>query len=253
MTIMNNEVILQNRLIVKPDVIEEGLILIERETKLKNGKRCDILFEDKENRKLYVEVKENVNKKAIEQLNEYRTMENCIDSRFMLVANNLIKDEHKDRLRELQLEFKTINKDDIVVRLENMLEVIKGGTEFRSKENIFKALKEQREIAIEIYNYVATKLHSIENPIICNISNGIMFHPVSANKKFLTITTERNRLLFHFPNGNRDKIYSDFIGIIPDLYHHRSDDINQIDIRLNDIKCLENVKPLIDKAFISIF
>ncbi|PFI43013.1 endonuclease NucS domain-containing protein [Bacillus nitratireducens] len=124
---MNNEVILQNRLIVKPEVIDEGLILIERETKLTNGKRCDILFEDKENRKLYVEVKENVNKKAIEQLNEYRTMENCIDSRFMLVANNLIKDEHKDRLRELQLEFKTINKDDIVVRLENMLEVIKGG------------------------------------------------------------------------------------------------------------------------------
>ncbi|QFQ28503.1 endonuclease NucS domain-containing protein [Bacillus thuringiensis] len=250
---MNNEIILQNKLIVKPDLIEEGLILIERETKLSNGKRCDILFEDKNNRKLYVEVKENVNKRSIEQLNEYRTMDNCRDNRFMLVANNLIQDKYKEKLQELQLEFKTVNKEDVVVRLENILEVIKGNAKFRSKESIFEALKEQGQIAIEIYNYVATKLHSIETPIICNISDGIMFHPVNTNNKFLTITTKGDRLLFHFPNGGRDRIYFQFKGRIPELYYSGSVDKNQIDIELNNIECFENVKCLIDKAFISIF
>ncbi|PGL12164.1 hypothetical protein CN912_10600 [Bacillus cereus] len=250
---MNNEVILQNRLIVRPDVLEEGLTLIERETRLKNGKRCDILFKDKENRKLYVEVKETINNKSIEQLSEYRTMDNCRNNRFMLVANNLIQDKYKEKLRELQLEFKTVNKEDVVVRLENILEVIKGNAKFGSKESVFEALKEQGQIAIEIYNYVATKLHSIETPIICNISDGIMFHPVNTNKKFLTITTKGDRLLFHFPNGGRDEIYFQFKGRISELYYSGSVDKNQIDIKLDDIECFENIKCLIDKAFISIF
>ncbi|WP_283746224.1 endonuclease NucS domain-containing protein [Bacillus cereus] len=250
---MNNEVILQNRLIVKPDVIEEGLTLIERETRLKNGKKCDILFKDKENRKLYVEVKETINNKSIEQLSGYQKIVNCKDSRFMLVANNCVNDKYKDKLREQKLELKVINKDHIVIRLENVLDVIKGDAEFRSREGVFKALKEQGKIAIEIYNYVAIKLHSIETPIICNISDGIMFHPVNTNNKFLSITTKRNRLLFHFPNGNRDGIYLQFKRRIPELYYSGSGDKNQIDIKLSNIKCLENVKPLIDKAFISIF
>ncbi|MFJ5623389.1 endonuclease NucS domain-containing protein [Peribacillus loiseleuriae] len=246
---MSNEIILQNKLIIKPDEIEKGLILIERETKLGKGQKCDILYQDQNNRKLYVEVKENVNEKAIEQLNEYRLINNCIDSRYMLFSNNPIKEKYKDKLRELKLEFKTKNKDDILGCLESVLEVTKGGSLFRSSENIFKALNEQSEIATEIYNYVVTKLHSSENPIICNISDGIMFQPVNTNGKILTITTKGKRLLFHFPNGNRDKIYLQFKIIIPELYHRSNNDKNQIDIKLNDIKCIEYIKPLIDRAF----
>lgn len=60
----------------------------------------------------------------------------------MLVVNNCVNDKYKDKLREQKLEFKVINKDDIVICLEKVLNVIKGDVEFRLREGVFKVLKE---------------------------------------------------------------------------------------------------------------
>ncbi|ACM11769.1 DUF1411 domain-containing protein [Bacillus paranthracis] len=256
----NKEIVLQNKLLVRHDIIEEELTLIERESVILGQKRCDILFKDRAERNLYIEVKEVADDKAIKQILGYRALVKDNNSRFMLITNSPIDDIYQLKLQELQIEYMSINKNDIQVRLKNIIEIPKGNSIYRTKENIIKKLNKQGTIAEVIFEYIANNLHTLDTPIICNISDGIMFQLVQCNKKFLSISTIGNRLLFHFPNGNRDSIYIKYRIAIPELYCYKDRHLedshinkdkepNQIDIRLKHIMNLKYIKPLIDEAF----
>ncbi|MDQ0975996.1 hypothetical protein QFZ31_005874 [Neobacillus niacini] len=260
MVYKNEEIVLQNKIIIEHSYIEDGLKLIERETVIPSSKkRCDILFEDKTGTKLYIEVKEVVDDKAIEQINEYRILVGKENSRFMLLSNYPIHEIYQLKLNNLQIEYKNINKNDIEIHLKNVLEIPKGNSIYQTKENIIGILGKNSLIANGIYEYVANNLHTLDTPIICNISDGIMFQVVQCNEKFLSISTIGNRLLFHFPNGNRDEVYEKYKKIIPELYRFKDKNLqiaekkdkepNQIEIKLEYIKSLEYIKPLIDEAF----
>ncbi|MHC0037947.1 endonuclease NucS domain-containing protein [Pseudoneobacillus sp. C159] len=255
---VNKEIVLQNKLIVRHDVIEDGLKLVERETVIgSTKKRCDILFKDKRDSELYVEVKEDIDEKAIQQIQEYRTMVLNPKARFMLVANHPIDKTYKQQLNNLNIEFMSIHKDSIIVQSETIIEVLKGGSKYKIKENVLKKLNQQQRIGSEIFEYVSSQLHKNDMPILCNISDGIMFQIVNSNEKFLSISTIGNRILFHFPNGKRDEVYNNFKSSIPEIYcykdkhpNERDKEQNQIDIKLMDIKNLEYIKQLIDEAYL---
>ncbi|AHX21934.1 endonuclease NucS domain-containing protein [Bacillus bombysepticus] len=258
----NQEIVLQNKLLIRHDLIEKGLTLIERESVIYGRTRCDILFKDREEKKLYIEVKEVVDNKAIEQILRYRTLVEDNNSRFMLVANYPINDIYQLKLQELQIEYMNINKNDIQVQLKNIVEIPKGNSTYRTKENIIEKLNKQGTIAVSIYEYIVNNLHTLDAPIICNISDGIMFQLVQCNEKFLSISTIGNRLLFHLPNGNHDSVYTKYKITIPELYRYKdkySDDTrkdtykdkepNQIDIKLKHVTSLEYIKPLVHESF----
>jgi hypothetical protein len=254
---LNKEIVLQNKLIVRHDVIEEGLLLIKRETLIGlTKKRCDILFKDKHGNDLFVEVKEVIDEKAIQQILEYKRIVSNPVARFMLVANSHIDKAYEQQLNNFCIEYKSINKDCITVEAEEIIEIQKGNSKFKTKESVLINLNKQQHIATEILDYVSSQLHKKDMPILCNISDGIMFQLVNANEKFLSISTIGNRLLFHFPNGSRDEVYNKFKSSIPEIYcykdNHPNDkdrEQNQIDIKLKDIKSLDHVKALIDEAF----
>ncbi|WP_375088850.1 endonuclease NucS domain-containing protein [Peribacillus sp. RS7] len=251
----NEEIVLQNKLLIRHDLIEDGLTLIERESVIQR-KRCDILLKDRNGRNLYIEVKEVVDNKAIEQILEYRTLVGDEDARFMLISNYPTNEIFRSKLKELQIEYMSKNKKDIKIHLENVVEILKGNSAYLNKANIFNRLNKQGTIANEIYDYIGNYLHTIDTPIICNISDGIMFQLVQSNKKFLSISTIGDRLLFHFPYGNRDSLYDRYKLIIPELdvskiniKNSKDKEPNQIDINLKYIKNLDYIKPLIDEAF----
>jgi hypothetical protein len=253
----NKEIVLQNKLIVRHDVIENGLLLVERESLIGlTKKRCDILFKDKHGNDLYVEIKEIIDDKAIQQIIEYKRIVSNPVARFMLIANGHIDKAHEQQLTNFCIEFKSINKDSITVEADEIIEIQKGNSKFKTKENVLMNLNKHLHIASEILEYVSSQLHKKDMPIICNISDGIMFQLVNANEKFLSISTIGNRLLFHFPNGKRDEVYKNYKSGIPEIYCYKDNhpyekdrEMNQIDIRLKDINCLGYVKPLIDEAF----
>jgi hypothetical protein len=172
----NEEIVLQNKLIACHSIIEEQLKLIERETLIGNTrKRCDILFEDKNGKQLFVEVKEYVDEKAIDQIIEYKKLVSSEDARFMLISNRQIEQSVISKLEDLEIESQWINKQDIDVKLDRILEVPKGGSRYKTKDKIFLKLNKQKELAEEIFDFISTTLHTRDNPIMCNISDGIMF------------------------------------------------------------------------------
>jgi hypothetical protein len=254
---VNKEIVLQNKLIVRHDVIEDGLRLIKREKVIgSTKKRCDILYKDEHGNDLFVEVKEVIDEKAIQQIQEYRSIISNPKARFMLIANYPIAKQYELILNNLNIEFKSVNKDSIYVEAETLIEVQKGNSIYKTKENIIEKLNKQQRIATDIYDYVSSQLLKKDMPIMCNISDGIMFQVVNRNEKFLSISTIGNRLLFHFPNGSRDEIYNKYKSSIPEIYcykdkhpNERDKEQNQIDIKLKDIRKLEYVKLLIKEAY----
>jgi hypothetical protein len=258
----NEEIVLQNKLLIRHDLIEKGLTLIERESVIHERKRCDILFKDRKGKNLYIEVKEVVDDKAIEQILRYKTLASDNKSRFMLIANYPISYIYQPKLNELEIEYMAINKNDIQVQLEKIVEIPKGNSKYCTKDNVIKKLNNHGTIAVDIYDYIANNLHTLNTSIICNISDGIMFQLVNCNEKFLSLSTIGNRLLFHFPYGNRDNIYYKYKNTIPELYRYKDKyleditrnkfkdkELNQIDIKLKHVTSLDYIKPLIDEAF----
>lgn len=254
---INEEIVLQNKLIFRHDLIEEGLRLVERETVIGDTrKRCDIKYIDSLGRCLYVEVKEYIDEKAIEQIINYRDLISDSYARYMLISNNSILKPYEEILTEQKIEYRGINKNDISLELHTIPEIMKGNSKYTTKENVLIKLNKQRQIAEEICDYLSNLLHTIDNPILCNISDGIMYQLVEKNEKFLSLSTIGNRLLFHFPYGNRDEIYSKYKKTIPEIYCYKDNhpeehdkEQNQIDIKMKDIKNLDYVKPLIDEAY----
>lgn len=255
----NEEIVLQNKLIVCHRYIEEQLNLIERETLIgRTRKRCDILFEDKNGKPLFVEVKEYVDDKAIDQIIQYKEIVSSKDARFMLISNRQIEQRFINQLKDSEIESRWINKYDIDVKIDSILEVPKGGSKYKTRDKIFQKLNKQSGIAREIFNFVSTSLHTTDNPIMCNISDGIMFQIINRNEKFLSLSTKGNRLLFHLPkvSKQRDNIFNKYKTKIPELYRYKDiypdkkdREHNQIDIKLKNVRDLDYIKPLIIEIF----
>lgn len=77
--------VLQNN----PSLIEEGLVFLDREVNVGSSLRCDLLFQDKEGKKVFVEVKWIAGKRAAIQIEQYEVLVNKAkesDSRFVLAA-----------------------------------------------------------------------------------------------------------------------------------------------------------------------
>ncbi|UCZ54975.1 endonuclease NucS [Bacillus shivajii] len=102
---------LQYALILYPHLIEEGLVFKEREVYLE-GKRCDLLFEDKDGRDVYVEVKLKVTDSAVGQLIRYAGLVHNPEARFMLVGLSF-QDGIKEGLTKNGYEYKEVAESDI--------------------------------------------------------------------------------------------------------------------------------------------
>lgn len=117
---MMKEKDLHNALILNPSLIEEGLRFKGSEVYIQ-GKRCDLLFEDKFGNDLYVEVKKHVDYSAVGQLVRYDGLVNDENARFMLVGFSFL-DGLKEGLQKRGFEFKEIPEKVVssyVARLVN--------------------------------------------------------------------------------------------------------------------------------------
>lgn len=86
-------------------------------------------------------------------------------------------------------------------------------------------------------------LDTRDNPIMCNISDGIMFQIINRNEKFLSISAVGNRLLFHLSKNStkRDDIFNKYKVEIPELYRYTDIQIfTQIKKTENIIKSILN-------------
>lgn len=112
---------LQNALILNPELIEEGLTFKEHEVFLQ-GKRCDLLFVDKNGRDLYVEVKLRVSDRSVGQLIRYDGLVNNENARFMLVGLSIADGLHEGLLKHgyEYTEVKEAEVDALVSRLKGM-------------------------------------------------------------------------------------------------------------------------------------
>ncbi len=117
---MMKEKDLHNALILNPSLIEEGLRFKGSEVYIQ-GKRCDLLFEDKFGNDLYVEVKKHVHYSAVGQLVRYDGLVNDENARFMLVGFSFL-DGLKEGLLKRGFEYKEIPEKVVssyVARLVN--------------------------------------------------------------------------------------------------------------------------------------
>ncbi|PFH89991.1 hypothetical protein COJ52_01000 [Bacillus cereus] len=231
-------------LISNPDLIEEGCVFLESEVNL-SGKRCDLLFLDKNNRKLYVEVKLKVNDSAVGQLIRYDGLANNPDARFMLVGLTFVAGL-KEGLEKHGYEYKEIILDEVK---ENITIHKKKVPRNKSKfENVYQLIQtfspREQQIAKEIFDYA----YGLED-VYYYLSDGIMIRRATRRYKFLSITTKGNRVLFHVPTKMRDSVFERFRDKIKIFIPVDPRDKNQIDIELKNIISLESVKELIYCAY----
>jgi hypothetical protein len=118
---MFSERIFEDILVKYPELIESNLKLIGRQVK-HFGKRIDILFEDKFQEKLIIELKkDNLDRNALSQVLEYEgyiLSEKDPSARVMLIANR-IPLNLKKAMEHHGIEFKEITKNQLLVFLEN--------------------------------------------------------------------------------------------------------------------------------------
>ncbi len=241
------EVQLQEILIANPSLIEEGCIFLESEVNL-NGKRCDLLFLDRNNKKLYIEVKLKVDDRAVGQLIRYNGLENNPDARFMLAGFSIVAGL-KEGIEKHGYEYKEIILVEANLASENRIFVDKkiqrNASQFETAEQLIQTFgSTERQMAREIVDYA----YNLEGTFYY-LSDGIMFKQSTRNNKFLSITTKGNRVLFHVPIKIRDSVYEQFKD--KGKFYKAVDprDKNQIDIKLKDINSLEMIKELINIAY----
>lgn len=241
------EVQLQEMLIANPSLIEEGCTFLESEVDL-NGKRCDLLFLDRNNQKLYIEVKLKVDDRAVGQLIRYDGLVNNPEARFMLVGFSIMAglkegiEKHGYEYKEISLvEAKRYNENSFFVEKK----IRRKNSQFETAEQLIQTFESaERIMAREIFEYA----YNLKETFYY-LSDGIMFKQAKRNNKFLSITTKGNRVLFHVPIKIRDSVYEQFKDkekIYKAVYQR---DQNQIDIKLKDIISLEIIKELIDRAY----
>lgn len=241
------EVQLHEILIANPHLIEEGCIFLESEVNL-SGKRCDLLFLDKNKKKLFVEVKLKVNDSAVGQLIRYDGLVNNPDARFMLVGLTFVAGL-KEGLEKHGYEYKEINLDNVKENQENVTlykkKVPRNKSKFETVDQLIQTFNlGEQQIAKEIFEYA----YSLEG-VYYYLSDGIMMRRASRRFKFLSISTKENRVLFHVPTKIRDFVFERFRDRIKIFNPVDSRDKNQIDIELKNIISLESVKELIYCAY----
>jgi hypothetical protein len=234
-------------LIANPHLIEEGCTFLESEVNL-NGKRCDLLFLDKNNRKLYVEVKLKVNESGVGQLIRYDGLANNPDARFMLVGLNFVAGL-KEGLKKHGYEYKEINLDEVKENTENITiykkKVPRNRSKFETVDQVIQTFSpREQQIAKEIFEYV----YNLEG-VYYYLSDGIMMRRATRHYKFLSISTIGNRVLFHVPTKMRDSVFGGFREKINIYIPVDSRDKNQIDLELKDIVSLDSIKELINLAY----
>jgi hypothetical protein len=234
-------------LISNPDLIEEGCIFLESEVNL-NGKRCDLLFLDKNKRKLYVEVKLKVNDSAVGQLIRYDGLANNPEARFMLVGLTFVAglkeglEKHGYEYKEINFEKDTVNKDSIAIYIKK---IPRNKSKFETVEQLFQTFSHrEQQIVKEIFEYA----YGLEG-VYYYLSDGIMIRRASRRFKFLSISTKGNRVLFHVPTKIRDSVFDRFKDKIKISIPIDPRDKNQIDIELKDIVSLDSIKELINLAY----
>ncbi len=149
------EVQLHEILIANPNLIEEGCIFLESEVNL-YGKRCDLLFLDKNKRKLYVEVNLKVNDSAVGQLIRYDGLAKSPDARFMLVGLTFVAGL-KEGLEKHGYEYKEINFDEVKVNKENItiykMKVPRNQSKFETVEQLIQTFSPiEQQIAKKFLN-----------------------------------------------------------------------------------------------------
>ncbi|MEK4715749.1 endonuclease NucS domain-containing protein [Sporosarcina sp. FSL K6-5500] len=241
------EIQLQEILIANPSLIEEGCIFLESEVNL-NGNRCDLLFLDRNNQKLYVEVKLRVDDRAVGQLIRYNGLANSPDTRFMLAGFSIVAGL-KEGIEKHGYEYKEINLEDAEVYNENRTFVEKkiqrNKSQFQTVEQLIQSFdSNERTMARDIFEYA----YSLEGSFYY-LSDGIMIKRSTRANKYLSITTKGNRVLFHVPIKMRDSIYAQFKDKEKIYIAVDKRDKNQIDIKLKDMVSLEIIKELIHLAY----
>lgn len=241
------EVQLHEILITNPYLIEEGCIFLESEVYL-SGKRCDLLFLDKNKRKLYVEVKLKVNDSAVGQLIRYDGLANNPEARFMLVGLTFVVGL-KEGLTKHGYEYKEINLEEVKDNKENIAiykkKIPRNKSKFETVEQLIQAFSPvEKHIAKEIFDYA----YNLEG-VYYYLSDGIMLRRATRHYKFLSISTIGNRVLFHVPTKIRESVFERFKEKIKIYIPDDPKDKNQIDIELKDIISLESIKELIKLAY----
>lgn len=101
------EINYQNILSTNTNLIESDLVLVSREVYL-GDRKCDLLFTDRFERQLFVEVKLEVNDAAIGQILVYRTLHDNANARFMIVAQ-AIDQIYQRTLKSVGIEYRVVN------------------------------------------------------------------------------------------------------------------------------------------------
>lgn len=187
------EVQLHEILIANPYLVEEGCTFLESEVNL-NGKRCDLLFLDKNNKKLYIELKLKVNDSAVGQLIRYDGLVNNSDARFMLVGLTIVAGL-KEGLEKHGYEYKEINLGELKYGIDNIAiykkKIPRNKSKFETADELVQSFdpKEQK-IAKDIFDYA----YGLDG-VYYYLSDGIMMKRATRRYKFLSISTKGHQQL----------------------------------------------------------
>lgn len=239
------EIQLHELLIANPNLIEDGCIFVESEVNLQ-GKRCDLLFHDKEGKKLYIEVKLKVDDKAVGQLLRYDGLVNNPEARFMLAGLSFVGGL-KEGLEKHGYEYKEILLDNVekINITEKTKKIPIRKSRYETVEELIESFsRKEQQIAREIFDYAIGL-----DEAYYYLSDGIMFRRAKRRYKFLSISTIGNRVLFHVPVKMRNTFFEQFKEKIKIYIPVDSSDKNQIDIDLKDIDSLDSIKDLINLAY----
>ncbi|HDX9579912.1 TPA: DUF91 domain-containing protein [Bacillus pseudomycoides] len=240
------EMQLHDLLIANPDLIEEGCTFLKREVNLQ-GKRCDLLFQDRAGRELYIEVKLKVDDRAVGQLLRYDGLSNNPHARFMLAGLSFVPGL-KEALTKHNYEYKEIAlKDKEIKELPSKYQrMARGKTKYNTVEELINEFSSEKikSRVQEIFEYTLALPE-----VFYYLSDGIMFKRRGRNYKFLSISTRGNRVLFHVPVKRRDEVFYLFEKNINIYLPLDPRDKNQIDIMLEHVNSVEEIKSLIQVAY----
>lgn len=252
------EIQLHELIISNPSLIEDGLTFLGREVPIGNY-RCDLLFEDKNKRKLYVEVKLKATDKVAGQIMRYRSLASPHHARYMVVALTFVHGI-KEGLVLHGYEYKEINISEQVNKFITQVQ-LSSGINLIDKAKLSKA-EAKYKTPDELITHLGSKSSGNANiarlifEYACSLSesyyymsDGIMFVRQGSNNKFLSISSVQERLLFHFPVAERNHIFEENKHSCAIYLPKDTRDKNQIDIKLKNINNLDEVNSLIDLAY----
>ncbi|MCD8509943.1 MAG: endonuclease NucS [Bacillus sp. (in: Bacteria)] len=136
-----DEMELKHAIMVQPELIEAELVFKDKEVYL-NGKRCDLLFTDKDGLDVYVEVKLRVKDNAYGQIARYNTLVNNPEARFMVVGLSF-QEGMKEALKKFGFEYCELNEE----KVDSLLEKISWMVDAEVKKKLEEIRVEKEELA----------------------------------------------------------------------------------------------------------